>query len=88
MMSLTFKIGCVCILMSSDSGIYVCLHDQASRSLFILKDERMPVTFEVVECLYTSIAESNAIYVFVYIVVDFLVYGYRCLLYQLHYILK
>jgi hypothetical protein len=34
----------------------------------------MPMTSEVAECLYTSISESNATYVCVYVVVDFLVY--------------
>jgi hypothetical protein len=43
---------------------------------------------KVVESLYTSIAESTAIYVCVYIVVDFPNYVYRCLLYQQHYVSK
>jgi hypothetical protein len=46
----------------------------------ILRDARMLVFPKVSECLYTSIAESIAIYVCVYIVVDFPVYVYLCLL--------
>jgi len=50
------------ILLSS--GIFVCLYNQAMRSLiFMLKDTCMLVFLKVVECLYTSIAESLDIYV-------------------------
>jgi hypothetical protein len=51
-----------CLLRGS--GIYVCLYNQAMRSLiFILRDARMLVFPEVVECMYTSIAESLDIHV-------------------------
>jgi len=46
--------------------------------IFILRDARMLVFLEVVECLYMSIAKSLDIYIYIYIVVRFFLFISAC----------
>jgi hypothetical protein len=47
--------------------------------IFILRDARMLVFLEVVECLYMSIAKSLDIYIYIYCCKIFPVYKCMCL---------
>jgi hypothetical protein len=60
---------CLYTYIPRNCGIYVCLYDQVMMSMIcMLKDACMHVFLEVVEYLYTSIAESLDIYMYACII--------------------